>query len=95
MRFSGKVGKFIRSDHEINDHQAIAQDFLNIAKKSLFKYNIKRRYQKKHNFLTLSKLGNVLTVNDFCCKGKWTGSELYHVLKDIPETKYQGNNGLT
>ena len=83
----GKVRKLIVSNHEIADPQLIEQ--------KLFKNNIKKTLSEQTNFLDTLQIPKLSDNDCLLCEGELSESELYDALKNMPNNKSPGNDGLT
>ena len=90
----GKVRKLIISNHEIADPQLIEQEIV-FFYKSLFKNNIKKTLSEQINFLDSLQISKLSDNDCLLCEGELTESELYDALKNMPNNKSPGNDGLT
>ena len=92
----GKVRKLIVSNHEIADPQLIEQEIEQIFfYKSLFKNNIKKTLSEQTNFLETLQISKLSDNDCLLCEGELTESWLYDALKNMPNNKSPGNDGLT
>ena len=90
----GKVRKLIVSNHEIADPQLIEQEIV-FFYKSLFKNNIKKMLSEQTNFLDTLQIPKLSDNDCLLCEGELSESELYDALKNMPNNKSPGNDGLT
>ena len=91
-----KVRKLIVSNHEIADPQLIEQEIEKaFFYKSLFKSNIKKTLSEQTNFLDTLQIPKLSDGYCLLCEGELTESELYDTLKNMPNNKSPGNDGLT
>ena len=90
----GKVRKLIVSNHEIADPQLIEQEIV-FFYKSLFKNNIKKTLSEQTNFLDTLQIPKLSDNDCLLCEGELSESELYDALKNMPNKKSPGNDGLT
>ena len=92
----GKVRKLIVSNHEIADPQLIEQEIEQVFfYKSLFKNNIKKTLSEQTNFLDTLQISKLSDNDCLLCEGELTESWLYDALKNMPNNKSPGNDGLT
>ena len=90
----GKVRKLIVSNHEIADPQLIEQEIV-FFYKSLFKNNIKKTLSKQTNLLDTLQIPKLSDNDCLLREGELSESELYDALKNMPNKKSPGNDGLT
>ena len=90
----GKVRKLIVSNHEIADPQLIEQEIV-FFYKTLFKNNIKKTLSEQTNFLDTLQIPKLSDNDCLLLEGELSESELYDALKNMPNNKSPGNDGLT
>ena len=89
----GKVSKLIVSNHEITDPKISEREIF--FYKSLFKNSIKKTLSEQTNFLDTLQIPKLSDDECLLCEGELTENELYDALKNMPNNKSPGNDGLT
>ena len=89
----GKVHKLVANNHRITDHSKIEHKIF--FYKSIFKNNIKKTLSEQTNFSVTLQIPKISDYEGLLCEGELTESDLYDALKNIPNTKFQGNDGMT